>query len=170
MVTQLPLASSNDNEPLISFSHVQLYVDHVEDLQVYKALENRLNAFAEAAKDCATLEERKRLWTKSHTGTDNPVTTSFSPENRDVVLQLLSSFGFRVTGARFTNHTRSVLVTSRDPKGVQILVTSAVNHHLLDAQVKENPFGASPGIFARGELWWPCHFRVSVHFAIFLTT
>jgi hypothetical protein len=55
-------------------------------------------------------------------------TVPFTPHNRDVVEQLLAGFGFRVTALRFpgiaATNTRSVLVTSRDPQGVQILVTA----------------------------------------------
>ena len=154
------MLSSNENDPLVSFSHVQLYVDHVESLHVYKALEDKLNAFAEAAKSCATLEEKKTLWTAtSHPAdTTEPPSSStpfFCPENRDVVLQLLSSFGFRVTGARFTSQTRSVLVTSRDPNGVQIIVTAAAasvqNPSNNDKRVEDNSLSPSLRIFDRGQ-------------------
>ena len=118
---------ASPNDPVVSFAHVQLYVDNVERLHVYKALEEKLNAFAEAAKGCATLEEKKALWTVTGPPSGGTPSTPFCPVNRDVVSQLLSSFGFRVTGAWFTEQTRSVLVTSRDPNGVQIIVTAATS-------------------------------------------
>lgn len=87
-----------------------------------------------------TLLEQQKLW-KTITAVDagdgpNDAemesavdTVPFTPHNRDVVEQLLAGFGFRVTAVRYpgtmTNtNTRSVLVTSRDPQGVQILVTA----------------------------------------------
>jgi glucose uptake protein GlcU len=64
------------------------------------------------------------------------VLTLFILQNHDVVQQLIVGFGFRVTGYRFPNHqddnddnddsnkanTRSLLITSRDSFGVQIIV------------------------------------------------
>lgn len=146
------IEKKNDDEA-VSFSHVQLYVDRVEDLATYKALEDQLNAFSVAAAAAAalsrqtkveedesslqlSLEQKRQLWrsvltennTETTTTTTDAATTapsSFCPQNRDVVQQLLAGFGFRVTGARYDGSTRSVLVTSRDPAGVQILVTAA---------------------------------------------
>lgn len=145
----------------VAFSHVQLYVDHVEDLQVYKDLEDRLNQFAAAAaasQDSDSLAQKKLLWRRGIAGngtTTSPPPDPFCPQNRDVVKQLLSGFGFRVTGVRYGSLTRSVLVTSRDPKGVQILVTCVCNgsdrgDH--DATGAETGDDASSGIFAAGEL------------------
>ena len=153
---------NNDDEAVVSYSHVQLYVDRVEDLATYKALEEQLNAFSAAAaagtasqqtKELSlvlSLEEKRQLWrsllvsTAETTTTDakvdttpqlSPDTIIFCPQNRDVVKQLLAGFGFRVTGARYNNNgstTRSVLVTSRDPAGVQILVTAAATAATAD--------------------------------------
>ncbi|KAL7576276.1 hypothetical protein ACA910_018101 [Epithemia clementina (nom. ined.)] len=67
---------------------------------------------------------------------------AFLPQNRDVVRQMLAGFGFRITGARYaslggsdsdtthsttattTTSSRSLLLTSRDPNGIQVLVTA----------------------------------------------
>ena len=85
----------------ISFSHVHLYVDKVEDLQVYKDLERQAN------------------------NDDFPAPeVSFVSQNRDVVKQMIVGLGFRVTRARYGS-TRSVLVTSKDPRGVQFVVSAA---------------------------------------------
>ena len=94
----------------VSFSHVHLYVDHVEDVAMYKQLEDKLNRGDVAVHDDNTQED-----------------VSFVAQNRDIVKQLLCGFGFRVTGARMnptTSNTQSVLVTSKDPNGVQFVVTS----------------------------------------------
>jgi hypothetical protein len=55
--------------------------------------------------------------------------TTFVPQNCDLIKQLIVGFGFRVTGFRFpaaanNDNTRSILVTSKDPKGVQIVVSA----------------------------------------------
>jgi hypothetical protein len=112
----------------VSFSHVQLFVDHVEDLEAYKALESQLLTFCERVNTLSRQEEKRRLWASLTTGVpDSNIETSvesFSPQNRDVVKQLLVSPGFRITGSHYDDDTRTVLVTSRDPAGVQILVTA----------------------------------------------
>lgn len=134
--------AAGKSEP-VSFSHVQLYVDHVEDLLVYKDFEERLNEFSAASKDCSSLVVKKRLWSGT---SDTTAVPPFGPQNRDVVKQLLSSFGFRVTGARYGTDTRSVLVTSRDPNGVQILVTACAERDHDAATTEDDP----TGIFAAG--------------------
>jgi hypothetical protein len=110
----------------ISFSHVHLYVDHVEDILVYKDLEQRLNLLSQIKKNNPdwTLQQLAELYHHKSDGED-----PFVPQNRDVVKQLLVAFGFRVTAVRFPRrfvvpcNTNSVLVTSRDPDGVQFVVT-----------------------------------------------
>ena len=120
----------------VSFSHVHLYVDKLEDLSVYKDLEDKLCEFSRhpVHQDGeALLEQKRQVWQSiaGNTGNDEE---EYVPQNRDVVKQLLSSFGFRVTGARYpsndddtSSNTRTVLVTSRDPTGVQVVVT-ALDH------------------------------------------
>lgn len=129
------------SEPQISFSHIQLYVDHVQDLEVYKELEASLNTFH----SCLTggsktvpqggsdrlvsahrsLAESRLLWQSVvHDATQGDGADQFVPQNRDVVKQLLVGFGMRVTGTHRGDGTVSVLVTSKDPCGVQIVVTA----------------------------------------------
>ncbi|GKY99660.1 hypothetical protein MPSEU_000920000 [Mayamaea pseudoterrestris] len=108
----------------VSFSHVQLYVDKLEDLHVYKQLEGQLNDFYSKSKPSLSIQEKQALWTTiSH---NVPVDDAHFPSHsRSVVKQLLAGLNFRVTAARYASDTRSVLVTSKDPHGVQILVTAA---------------------------------------------
>jgi hypothetical protein len=111
-------------EPSVSFSHVQLYVDRVEELAVYKELESRLNVFADKMSSSAmSLVKKKELWLDLFDSSKDEL-HAYVPQNRDVVRQLLAGFGFRVTGVKESSTTRSVLVTSRDPQGVQIIVTA----------------------------------------------
>jgi hypothetical protein len=127
MVPPLGAEYSKGSAVKISFSHVHLYVDHVKDVEEYKQLEDRLNAFDEAMAKEETLltadAKRKLFQSLSHDSNGEFVT-----EGRDVVKQLIACFGFRVTASRFPSvnrtNTRSVLVTSRDLEGVQFVVTS----------------------------------------------
>jgi 4-hydroxyphenylpyruvate dioxygenase-like putative hemolysin len=110
--SSLPHVPNNEEQCTVqvSFSHVHLYVDQVEDVAVYKQLEDKLNKGDVAVHNDITQED-----------------VSFVAQNRDIVKQLLCGFGFRVTGARMnptTSNTQSVLVTSKDPNGVQFVVTS----------------------------------------------
>ncbi len=120
----------------ISFSHVQLYVDHVEDLHIYKDIEDALNHFHAAAGDLSCSEQQK-LWEVLSSGfSEKP--SSFVSQNRDVIKQLMVGFGFRVTGYRYPElgknaaNTKSLLVTSRDLAGVQIVVTTDASNDNLD--------------------------------------
>jgi hypothetical protein len=106
------LSDASTNNVQVSFSHIQLYVDCVENISVYKELEDTLN---------------DNIGGNSHDGV-------FVPQNRDIVKQLLAGLGFCVTGARVPSdtvvtNTRSVLVTSKDPEGVQYVITAIDKHH-----------------------------------------
>jgi hypothetical protein len=112
----------------VSFSHIQLFVDKVEDLQVYKQLEDQLNSYCTEfllRQGHLSFEEKRKLW-KSLLPQEDADEIPFSPQNRDVVKQLLVGLGFRVSGSYYDTSTRSVLVTSREAEGVQILVTAAI--------------------------------------------
>ena len=102
--------STPANDIQVSFSHVHLYVDRVEDIAVYKELEDKLNNLRVSSSSSLPSQP-------------------FVPQNRDIVKQLLAGLGFRVTGARVScdniaTNTRSVLVTSKDPEGVQFVITA----------------------------------------------
>jgi hypothetical protein len=110
----------------ISFSHVQLYVDNVENLEVYKNLEKRLVAFDEAVGQQKTcdLEDKRKLWRSLVPNENEEKYKSFVPQNRDVIKQMMVGFGMRITGVHRGNGTKSFLVTSQDPKGIQMVVTA----------------------------------------------
>ena len=137
-------ARESDNEPLeerVSFSHIHLYVDLVEDVGVYKKMEADLNRLSsriaemgEEANDGSgdgkafglDIEKCRMLYDEitGRSSSEN-LDEEFVPQGRDVVKQLLSGLGFRVTGKRMADsNTRSVLVTTNDPNGVQIVVTA----------------------------------------------
>jgi hypothetical protein len=114
----------------VSFSHVQLYVDNLQPLSIYTRIEDLLNAFHEQAAYLSTVEEKAELW-KSLIDVSSPVGVDgdFESHDRDVIYQLLIGCGFRITGYRDIEQgkatTQSFLVTSKDPAGVQIVVTAA---------------------------------------------
>ena len=134
-----------DNDPLeerVSFSHIHLYVDSVEDVDVYKKMEAGLNQLSSGIAEMggeandnsggdgqsSGLDIAKcRMLYDDITGRSSSENfdEDFVPQGRDVVKQLMAGLGFRVTGKRMADSdTRSVLVTTKDPNGVQIVVTS----------------------------------------------
>ena len=136
------MQNKEEKRPQVSFSHVHIYVDDLKDLEVYKDLEDRLNGLV---KDCGEvplgkdIPTQRKLWQTRYqpdhfdkvTSDPAAANSAFVPQNRDLVQQLLSGFGFRVTGSRYPaasgqdgTTTRSVLVTSKDLSGVQYLLTA----------------------------------------------
>lgn len=129
-MTQTTMAVAPEPEiitklPQVSFSHVHLYVDHLDDLTEYKALEHKLNAFCTKYNASTNSSAMLAHFWHDEYGRNEP----FEPQHRDIVKQWIVGLGFRITGARYPSHedktnTRSVLVTSRDPQGVQFVVTA----------------------------------------------
>lgn len=130
------MQNTEEKRPKVSFSHLHLYVDELKDLETYKDLEDRLNGFVG---DCESplgkdIPNQRSLWQAKHQPDhfETPLPkAAFIPQKRDLVQQLQAGFGFRVTGARYpskdndsSSNTRSVLVTSKDPSGVQFLLTA----------------------------------------------
>jgi len=143
-------ANSDDRQVDVSFSHVQLYVDSLGGVRSYKKLENdvnRLNAerleldtgstCGDASIDVQLCRRLYRSIVESDGSSanddgldDEQPPQQFVPQNRDVVRQLIAGLGFRITAAHAatcTNDsrgTRSVLLTTRDSRGVQIVVSA----------------------------------------------
>lgn len=122
--SKFELKATTDVE--IYFSHIQLYADSIGSVSEYKDLENALNSLSLYSSP-KSLSEKRELWRSTYPSSDS--SAPFVPQNRDVVKQLLVGFGFRVTGCRLPEgndktNTRSLLVTSKDPNGVQIVVTA----------------------------------------------
>lgn len=141
----------------IQFSHVHLYVDHVDGLDEYKQLEDSINKFHHDYDSTVSLSspppsssnphdqcarqgrpmnviKGKEIWTSiqdSIAMSPHVSSESYLSHGRDVVKQLIAGFGFRVTGcypaAHETSASKTVLVTSSDPKGIQIVVSSLDN-------------------------------------------
>jgi hypothetical protein len=115
--------------PKVSFSHVHFYVDHLDDLEEYKALEAQLNNF------CKEHPTSNPTTLAHHWFDENGNHQPYVPQRRDIVKQWLVGLGFRITMARYPKssvatvetNTRSVLVTSKDFGGVQFVVTATAD-------------------------------------------
>ena len=115
--------------PDLSFSHLHLYSETLESLSTYKEIESRLNAF-HASKSSPVFSAAPadtaagRATFLSTPGASIGQASKYAPQDRDVVKQLLAGVGYRVTGVYDGANTTSMLVTSKDPAGVQIVVTA----------------------------------------------
>ena len=80
---------SQPTQAAVAFSHVHLYVDRLEDLSVYKDLENKLNQFSSQVNPSLPLDEKRKVW-QSIAREDNDSTqiVEYVPQNRDVVKSL----------------------------------------------------------------------------------
>ena len=125
----------------VSFSHIQIYVDQIDCLDSYKELEKSLTKFSKQVdKEFDNFSDHDivrlaKLWHESYDETPGSriCDASFTSQNRDVIKQLIVGFGFRITGYRFPSSTtrtstKTVLVTSKDESGVQIVVSAAIDN------------------------------------------
>jgi len=110
----------------VAFSHIHLYTDHIDDISVYKDLEQKLNSFADTVdveKMHPNLVEYKEVWQNQFAcGEDSA--TEFVSQGRDIIKQLMAGLGFRITAVSNENDTKNVLVTTKDPHGVQFVVSA----------------------------------------------
>jgi hypothetical protein len=132
----------------IQFSHVHLYVDRVCEVSTYKEFEDSLNLFQEKYDEatenevvnhevdhCGTsldVDVGRQVWQsiiskRNKTDENNDMAEAFASHGRDVVRQLIAGFGFRITGCHANYRTNSVVVTSKDPNGIQIVVSAMKN-------------------------------------------
>jgi hypothetical protein len=118
--------------PQVKFSHIQIYADSLDDLDVYKKLENDLCEFSVALewqekKNNKVMDQKgkRQLWQSILSkGSSDQDFQEFLPQNRDVIKQLIVGFGMRVTATHRGCGTKSFLVTTNDLGGVQIVVTA----------------------------------------------
>lgn len=116
----------------IRFSHVHLYTDSLRSLEEYKALESKLNTFAERQASSDSKVERRETWLAltqelGEVASESRDPAQWQPAGQDVVEQLLASLGWRITGYSQCVHTHSVVLTSADPAGVKFVVTAHVD-------------------------------------------
>lgn len=134
--TSQDLSTASPCELEISFSHVHLYVDCLDDLDVYKQLESSLNAYHEQS--VTSDLDPYSLFNQGDS-------EDFVSYGRDIVKQFLVGLGLRVTAFRYpsTEHagaTRTVLVSSCDPKGVQFLISAGHDEERSVVSEEELPY------------------------------
>ena len=101
------------------YDHLQWFVDDMQPLSHYKAIEDRLNQFARLGTSSDTAAARE-AWRKLGPSADPE---AFQVHGRDLVEQLLYGFGWRITGYHEGSETRSLLLSTVDPSGVRFVVT-----------------------------------------------
>ena len=74
--------TSMAEENAIAFAHIELHVDHLEDLSVYKDLERKVNAFASQIDNKASIADKEQAWSQITGSTPGQ---PFVPQNRDIV-------------------------------------------------------------------------------------
>ena len=101
------------------YDHLHFFVDALQPLAHYKAIEDRLNEFARlvpraegAPVDIAAARE---VWRKMGDSADP---NAFEVHGRDLVEQMLYGFGWRITGQHEGAETRSLLLSTPDTAGV----------------------------------------------------
>lgn len=116
----------------LQFSHVHMYCDTLQELQEYKRLERKLNAFVKSGKATAQggdTASGRAAWLGLGAEHGDPVTgpkdpNMWVPTQQDVVEQMLVGLGWRVTGVCNSPQTKSFVVTSADSNGVKFVVSA----------------------------------------------
>jgi hypothetical protein len=138
----------------LSFSHVHLYTDELQDVHTYKELERNVNALgqfiAHDYDNCTDhhdhdekIGQYQNLWneillpngaTAANATTTTTTTTAtastthnpctFVPQNRDIVQQLIVGLGFRIT-ATYTNSNHDL---QQNHHGTHLLLTTQDPH------------------------------------------
>jgi len=119
--------------PAVSYDHVHFFVKSLESLETYKALEKDFNTFVPQITDYEDVEGAAATWTKVSGAPAEP----FVSQNRDLVKQLISGLGWRVTASHAGSETESVLVTSPDSAGARFLVTAPTAKGVKRQKVEE---------------------------------
>jgi len=137
---------SNSKDIEVRFSHIQIYADELLGIDEYKQFEADTTSIHE--EECF---DRADASAGSPTSRDRQTwdvtPPKFVSSRRDVVKQLIAAFGFRVTGCypgtgSAPSCTNSVLVTSSDPRGIQVLVTAQDANAQRDSEEKYLHFGS----------------------------
>jgi len=115
-------------DPVIAecrYDHLQFFVDELQPLAHYKAIEDRLNSFAQLVPRVEgsrlDVDAARNIW-REVGGTADP--GAFQVHGRDLVEQLLHGFGWRVTGAHSGAETRSLLLSTPDASGARFVITT----------------------------------------------
>ena len=108
------------------YDHLQFFVDTLQPLSHYKAIEERLNEFAKAVPTAKgtpmDVAAAREAWCQMGPSADPD---AFEVHGRDLVEQMLYGFGWRITGQHEGHETRSLLLSTVDPSGARFVVTCA---------------------------------------------
>lgn len=142
----------------ISFHHVHLYVDSINDIEFYKKLEKIASRLAQHGSfdpfsggmrflESDALPERvkegRSVWEKickEDTDLDVLDPETYESTNQDIIEQLIIGLGWRVTALHYGKETTSMLVVSQDPKGVKFVVTAPTNGNKLNTEAHKISF------------------------------
>ena len=100
------------------YDHLQFFVDDLKPLAHYKSIEERLNAFADLGS--SSVDEGRKAWCAMGEAADP---AAFQGHGQDMVEQMLYAFGWRVTAQHTGAETRSLLLSTVDPRGAKFVVT-----------------------------------------------
>jgi hypothetical protein len=132
----MPQEGGSISDLRVQFHHVHVYVDSTKTLKEYKEIEEDLNKlanlghydpfsggmrFLEPKAHSARVSDGKKLWQSIR---QNHGRSEDLSVNHDFVEQLIVGLGWRVTATYIGTNTSSFLVTSSDPRGVKLCVTS----------------------------------------------
>ena len=132
------------------YDHLQLFVDRLQPIAHYKAIEDRLNEFARFVPRVegspAGLAAARKAWCKMGPSADPE---AFQVDGRDLVEQMLYGFGWRITGHHEGAETRSLLLSTVDPSGVRFVITC---DRSAAASPQSGPVEAAEAATAVGEV------------------
>lgn len=132
----MPQEVAPSSDLKVQFHHVHVYVDKTKSLKQYKEIEEDLNRlanlghydpfsggmrFLEPKAHSARVSDGKKLWQSIRKKNGRSAEIS---HDQDFVEQLIIGLGWRVTASYVGATTSSFLVTSSDPRGVKLCVTS----------------------------------------------
>ena len=108
------------------YDYLQFFVDELQSLSHYKAIEDRLNELARRvpAKEGMPVDvaAAREEWCRMGPSADPD---GYEVHGRDLVEQMLYGFGWRITAQHEGHQTRSLMLSTVDPAGARFIVTCA---------------------------------------------
>lgn len=103
------------------YHHVHFYVKALNTLEHYKGLEKQFNSFlTDFNKTDKAVEKGKAAWT----AVSKAAMPEFCSQKQDLVEQLISGLGWRITANYHGPETVTLLITSPDKTGTRFVVTA----------------------------------------------
>lgn len=128
-------------QPACRYDHLHFFVDELQPLVHYKAIEDRLNEFARlvprANSSPVDLAAARETWCQMGPSAEPE---AFQVHGRDLVEQMLYGFGWRITGQHEGHETRSLQLSTVDGTGARFLITCRQPKAAADAAEAAEPF------------------------------